>query len=205
MSSCAVFFFTCCRGASCASATSASSPIAGALLFCRSAFALAPALRHRSATGRFAARRQPHARGTVPDVAGPCRSSNDSPALNSCSDPHLVAAGAQHEPISPIANHPRAPAPIRPLCLICARNASFLFSSAPHRNSLTSLLFAIARCLSIAPPQPQSRSSLPPAQANTNPIAPAALLASFKSLYLQRPHTASANNKFFLWALQIQP
>lgn len=130
MSSCAAFSSTCCRAALCASATSAFSPIGDGPSFCHYV---------SDCCGQSRPQRQPlhpwHAHyirtGTVLSVAEPCRLWNDSPPLNSFSDPPLTPSGAQHETTSPASNRQRATAPTVVVSLLHLR-----ISSAPPLHTL---------------------------------------------------------------------
>src|SRR5450631_3947146 len=108
----------CCHPASCASATSASSPTGNALPSCRSAFncsvtPTADPLRHHCPLRTSLA----HS-GTVQSAAEPCTSLNGSLPLNSCSALHLNSNSAQHDLRSTSAASPRAPARTEIPCLI---------------------------------------------------------------------------------------
>ncbi len=100
MSSCADSCSTCCRRASCASATSDSSPTANELLCCRCAcncsadYSRRPLPRHHRPPMRLT-----HS-GTARSAEEPCASSNGSPPPNSCFALHLNQTGAQHEALS---------------------------------------------------------------------------------------------------------
>ena len=110
MSSCAASCSICCRRASCASATSDSSPTATALRSCRYASNCSAAQR-RSLLRRH---HRPPIRlihsGTAQSAAQPCASSNGSPLRNSCFALHLNQNGTQHEDLSTSSAFARASA-----------------------------------------------------------------------------------------------
>ena len=138
MSSCAASCSICCRRASCASATSASSPTATAPHSCRSASNCSAAQRrqllrrhHRPPT-RFT-----HS-GTVPSAAEPCASSNGSPPPNSCSAHHLNQTGAPHEPLSTSSASARASARTQIPCLNWQKLPPLPASPAPPGSATSS-------------------------------------------------------------------
>src|ERR1035437_1714534 len=120
MSSCAASCSTCCRAASCASATSASSPTDNAPGCCHSASSRSQVLptsrieRHRPL--QITPARPPT--GTVPSAEAPCMSSNGSPPLNCCRVLHLSPVYVPHETATSTSISPRARTRIPPLRLI---------------------------------------------------------------------------------------
>src|SRR5713101_7699282 len=116
MSFCAASSCTCCRAASCASATLASSPIGNGLRYCHSAFGCSS---HPISQQQTPPRpRCPFTRcGNVRFAAEPCVLSSASPPPNSSSDLRLISAGAPHESTSPASNLARASARTLVLCL----------------------------------------------------------------------------------------
>jgi hypothetical protein len=120
MSFCAASSSTCCRAASCASATSASSPIGNGLRYCHSAFGCSShPIRQQQTPPRP---RYPFTRcGSVRFAAESCRLSSASPPPNSSSDLRLLSAGAPHESTSPASNLARASARTLVLCLAFLR------------------------------------------------------------------------------------
>src|ERR1700678_1169168 len=114
MSSCVASFFTCCRAASCAFATSASSQTDGERNFFH--FVSVSSMSHPHQ--RPSRLRSPRLRsGTVPSVAESCRSSNAYLRRNCSSDLRRLSCGAQHESTLPASNHLRASARTLLLCL----------------------------------------------------------------------------------------
>jgi hypothetical protein len=119
LSSCAASCSISFRQASCASATSGSSPTATALRCCRCA-------RNCSADHRKTQPRRhqrppirPTPSGTARSAAEPCTSSNGSPPPNSCSARRLNQTGAQHETLSTSSALAPASARSQVTCLIC--------------------------------------------------------------------------------------
>ena len=189
MSSCAASCSTCSHAASCASATSDFSLTAGERSFFHS---VSDCSSHPISQQQTPPRRPPSPlthHGTVRSAAEPCRLSSASPPRNFSSDPRLISAGTPHESTSPASNLARASARTLVLCLSLLR---MLYGAA-----LQTLRRASARPFSLPPatetkahPQqsPPRKRQRPPHR-ETNPIVPRA--ASFKSLYLKRPYTAS--------------
>ena len=157
MSSCAAFCSICCRPASCASATSASSPTGNAPLSCRSASNCSAAQSNIDCFGGITVHRSAltHS-GTVRSAVAPCTSSNGSPPRNSCFALHLNQTGAQHEPLSTSSAFARAPARTQIPCLISAETTRVTQSLQPSPD-------VSLRCF-IAPSGPQSLRSHPPLQ-----------------------------------------
>src|ERR1700722_742386 len=121
MSSCAASCSICCRPASCASATSDSSPTATALRACR--YASNCSADHRKTQLRRHHRppiRTTHS-GTVLPAAQPCALSNGSPLRNSCFARHLNQTAAPLERLN-LSSHPR-------LLLVLRRARGLLASS----------------------------------------------------------------------------
>src|ERR1700677_1663883 len=118
MSSYAASCYTCCRRASCASATSASSPTGTVLRCCHCAYYCSG---DHSKT-QLRRHHRPQIRlihsGTAQSAAEPCASLNGSPLPNSCFAPHLNQNGALHEPLSTSSVFARASARTQILCLI---------------------------------------------------------------------------------------
>ncbi len=119
ISFCAAFCYTCCRQVSYASATSASSPTANALLSFPCAVASLAAQRKRQFRRLNRLRKRLTHSGTVHSAVQPCTLSNGSPPHNSCFAHHLNLYGAQHEPLSISSVFARASARMRIPCLIC--------------------------------------------------------------------------------------
>src|ERR1035441_7512556 len=119
MSSCAASCSTCCHAASCASATSDSSPTGNALRCCRSASSCSPV----QPTARIELRRPLRiilARlptGTVPSAEALCTSWNGSPQLNSGCVLHPSPTYVPHETAIPTSISPHASACTPPLRL----------------------------------------------------------------------------------------
>ena len=135
MSSCAASCSICCRPASCASATSDSSPTATALLCCRCAFDC-------SATQRRWLLRQHHHppirlthSGAAQSAVEPCASSNGSPPRNSCFALHLNQTGALHEALSTSSASARASARTRIPCLFRPKPLGCQPLQRPHTAS----------------------------------------------------------------------
>ena len=97
MSSCGAFYFICSLAASCASATSAFSPTAGAPACCPSASNSCAIPREERLQQRRHPRIIPAAVGVAPSAVEPCALSNGSQPHNSCSVLHHWPSGAQHE------------------------------------------------------------------------------------------------------------
>ena len=121
MSSCAASCSICCRLASCASATSDSSPTATALLCCRCAFDYSAA----QSTWLLRQHHRPPTRlthsGAAQSAVEPCVSSNGSPPRNSCFAHHLNQTDAPHEAPSTSSASARASAHTRIPCLFRPR------------------------------------------------------------------------------------
>src|ERR1700692_1966932 len=105
MSSCADSSFTCSHAASCASATSASSPTGDGLCSCPSASACpTPPSDSRSQIQRNPQNiPAPSRSGTALSAEEACASSNGSPQLNSYSAPHHSPSSTSHERTPPLA------------------------------------------------------------------------------------------------------
>ena len=97
MSSCGAFYFICSLAASCASATSAFSPTAGAPACCPSASNSCAVPRKKWLQQRRHPRITPAAVGVARCAVEPCTRSNGSQPHNSCSVLHHWPSGAQHE------------------------------------------------------------------------------------------------------------
>ena len=150
MSSCAASCSICCRPASCASATSDSSPTATALLFCRCACDCSADHRKTQPRRHHPPPIRPTHSGTAQSAAEPCASPNGSLLRNYCFARRRNQTGALHETLSTSSALTRASARSRILCLICPRllgcislepptDTSFRCSTAPsHRQSGTS-------------------------------------------------------------------
>ena len=140
MSSCAASYFTCCRPALCASATSASSPTGGE----RSFFPSVPDCSSHPIGQQQAPHhpRCPFVRcGNVRFAAESCKWSNASPPRNCSSDPRLISSGALHESTTPTSNLARASARTLVLCLALVRmqygaEIHTLRCAVPHQFSL---------------------------------------------------------------------
>lgn len=184
MSSSAGFSFTYCRAASCAFATSDSSPTDAERSFFRS-------VSDCYAQTRLQHRRLHHPQprytpiGTVPFVAESCRLWNASPQPHFFSDLHLPQASAQHEVTSSTRNLPRATARMPVVCLVRIKDPFHLQS----RSSQTSERRYSLDHRALHPRHTDRNPSNDKLQKlltlHTNPIDRRA--ASFKSLYLQRP------------------
>src|SRR6202453_5272144 len=141
MSSYAASCYTCCRRASCASATSASSPTEAVLRCCQCAY-------YCSADhSKIELRRhhRPQIRlihsGTAQSAAEPCASLSGSPLPNSYFAPHLNQNGAPHEPLS----------------------TSSVFARAAARSRMSSLLRPTpVPCQRLQRPNHASKSHWPP-------------------------------------------
>ncbi len=125
--------------------------------------------------------------------------SSASPPRNCSSDLRLLSAGAPHESTSPASNLARASARTLVLRLTfptmhycCAIQT--LRRAAPQPFSRRS---ATETDVHRQQRQPCKRSG--PVPPHTNPIVLGA--ASFKSLYLKRPHTPTQQTTFHSWAL----
>src|SRR5664279_4455851 len=152
MSSCAASCSTCCRPASCAYATSDSSPTVNAPRCCRGAFSCSAARRERQLRRlNHLPKRLTHS-GTARSAEAPCASSNGSPLPNSCFAHHLNQTSAQHEALSISAAFARASARMRIPRLICPRLLSCLSLQPSTDTSL--------RCFT-APSHHQSGTSYP--------------------------------------------
>src|SRR3984885_8205341 len=118
MSSYAASCSTCCRRASCASATSASSPTGAVLRCCHCAYDCSA---DHSKT-QLRRHHRPQIRlihsGTAQSAVEPCASLNGPPLPNSCFAPHLNQNGASHEPLSTSSVVDRASARTRTPCLL---------------------------------------------------------------------------------------
>jgi len=173
------------HAASCASATSASSPTGNAPPSFHSASACSR-LQRRSQLRQHRLQQTILTRsGTALFAAEPCMSSNGSPRLNSCFAPRL-STSTLHEPATPASNHPRAPARTESLRLIWPRM--------PCQPSLQPLPAAskhtISRCNCRAQPPTATLQIIRTCSTiyKTHRLQRAA--ASFKSLYLKRPSRA---------------
>ena len=170
MSSCAASCSICCRPASSASATSASSPTVNALRCCRCAC-------NCSADHRNTQPRRPHHppirpthSGTAQSAAEPCASSNGSLPRNSCFALHLNQTSAQHEALSTSSALARASARTKIPCLIRSKPLSCQPLQAPHpppagHRTAPSGLQAIGSYPTQSPPDPSA-----PAQAHSKYI-----------------------------------
>ena len=110
MSSCVASCFTCCRAASCAFATSASSPTDGERNYFHFVSVSSSHLMSQQ-------HQRPSRSGTVPSVAERCTLSSGYPQPNSSSDLRPIPASAQHDSTLPASNHLRVSARTLPLCL----------------------------------------------------------------------------------------
>jgi hypothetical protein len=120
MSSCGTSSSTCCPAASCASATSASSPTGDAPRYCLAASSCSQV--------PWIPPREPHplpwtiltrpCSGSVLSAEAPCTSPNGSPQLNCCYDLHPSLTYVPHEPATPASTSSRALACTVPLRLI---------------------------------------------------------------------------------------
>jgi len=158
MSSCAASFFTCCRPASSASATSDSSPTGTALRSCRSAS-------NSSAHQRSSLLQLHHPPPKTLTHSGPalfaeepCTSSNDSPLRNSCSAPHQNQNDVLHEPISASSPSTRASARTQISCLKRSKALCQLSLQRPPKASVRP---------KVAPSGPWSLKSNPSKRVNT--------------------------------------
>ena len=124
MSSCGAFYFICSLAASCASATSAFSPTAGAPACCPSASNSCAVPRKKRLPQRRYLRITPAAVGVARSAVESCARSNGSQPHNSCSVLHHWPSGAQHE----LAYKTRS--------LGVLRNAQGTFASSPAPASL---------------------------------------------------------------------
>src|SRR6266516_4434339 len=202
MSFCAASSCTCCRAASCASATSDFSLTDGE----RSFFHSVSDCSSNPISPQQAPTRRPRSplthNGTVRSAEEPCMLSSASPPRNSSSDLRLIPAGAPHESTSPASNLARAPARTLVLCLAFLRMRygyalGTLRCTTPRACSLPT----VTETQALAQQRHTSQRSRR-AHPDTNPIVPRA--ASFKSLYLNRPDIASQLPTLRSWALQIQ-
>jgi hypothetical protein len=154
--------------ASCASATSASSPIGDALPCYRSVLA------YSRVQQRAPLRQHPQQNilthsGTARSAAEPCMSSNGSPRLNCCFAPRL-STSTPHEPTTPSSNHPRASARTETLCL--TRLGLLCQSSLPPLPTTPTRLLSRRALVRAAAHSRQEQRSKPSAhaQTHTNPI-----------------------------------
>ena len=184
MSSTAGFSFTYCRAASCAFATSDSSPTDAERSFFRS-------VSDGYAQTRLHPRRLHHPQprdtpvGTVLSVAESCKLWNASPQLHFFSDPHLPQDGAQHEVTSSIRNLTRATARMPVVCLVSIKEPFHPQSSSSQTSECR---YSLDHRALHPRHTDRNRSNLKLQKLltlHTNPIDRRA--ASFKSLYLQRP------------------
>lgn len=171
MSSCAASCSTCCRQASCASATSGSSPTGTELLCCRCACDCSA---DHSKT-QLRRHHRPQIRlilsGAAQSAVEPCTLSNGSLPRNSCFVRHLNQTGTQHEALFTSSVTARASARTQIPCLI--------LSGLLGRLSLQPSTDASLRCFT-EPSHRQSGTSYPtrpvpdpsaPAQADSKYIA----------------------------------
>ena len=171
MSSCAASYFTCCRAALCASATSDFLLTGGEQNSFHSVLAcFSNPIRQQPAP--------PHPRcpftrcGNVRFAAEPCVLSSASPPPNSSSDLRLISSGAPHEPTFPASNLARASARTPVLCLALVRMQ--------YGGAIQTLRCAAPRSFSLRTPtetqvhrqQRQPRKQSRPAHPDTNPIVP---------------------------------
>ena len=127
MSFCVASCFTCCPAASCAFATSASSPTDGERNYFHFVSVSSSHLMSHQHQ-RPSRLRSPRLRsGTVPSVAERCTLSSGYPQPNSSSDLRPIPASAQHDSTLPASNHLRALARTLALCLVSLRNATARF------------------------------------------------------------------------------
>jgi hypothetical protein len=184
MSSSAGFSFTYCRVASCAFATSDSSPIDAEGSFFRSVSDCYPQTRLQPCRLHHPQPRDTPV-GTVLSVAESCRLWNAFPQPYFFSDLHLPHAGAQHEVTSSTRNLTRAAARMPVVCLVRIKEPFHLHS----RSSQTSERRYSLDHRALHPHHTDRNRSNDKLQKlltlHTNPIDRRA--ASFKSLYLQRP------------------
>ena len=135
MSSYAASCSTCCRRASCASATSASSPTGAVLHCCHCAYYYSA---DHSKT-QLRRHHRPQIRlihsGTAQSAAVPCASLNGSLLPNSCFAPHLNQNGALHEPLSTSSVFARASARTRMPCLIRPKTLRYQPLQRPNQAS----------------------------------------------------------------------
>ena len=122
MSSCDASCSICCRRASCASATSVSSPTATAPLCCRFAVSCWAAQGERQLRRlNHLPKRLTHS-GTARSAVEPCTWSNGSPLRNCCCALHRNQIGAPLEPLFPTSASTRASA--RRQILVSSRQKS---------------------------------------------------------------------------------
>ena len=134
----------CCRRALCASATSASSPTATALLSFPYAVACSAAQRKRQFRQLNRLRKRFTHSGTVHSAVQPCTSLSGSPPHNSCFAHHLNQNGPRHEALSISSGFARASARMQNPCLIRPRMLAHQLLQLPMVASLRSL--AILSC-----------------------------------------------------------
>src|SRR6266568_3165941 len=159
MSSSAASCSICCRRASCASATSASSPTA--LRCCRCAGGCS-ADHCRTQLRRH---QRPQIRiihsGTAPSAVEPCASSNGSPPRNSCFALHLNQTGTPHEALSTSSTLARASAHTRIPCLfqpkpLGCQPLQRLHKASANQHAASSGHSIIGRCPTRSVPDPSA-------------------------------------------------
>ena len=160
MSSCAASCSICCRPASCASATSASSPTATALRCCRCAFNCS-ATQRRCCSASITVHRSDTHSGTAQSAVEPCASSNGSPPRNSCFARHLNQTDALHEALSTSSASARASARTRIPCLFRPKPLGCQPLQPPHQASASqhaapSGPSVIRRCPTLSVPDPSA-------------------------------------------------
>ena len=135
MSFCVASCFISSRAASCAFATSASSPTDGERNYFHFVSVSSSHLMSHQHQ-RPSRLRSPRLRsGTVPSVAERCTLSSGYPQPNSSSDLRPIPASAQHDSTLPASNHLRALARTLVLCLVSLRNATARFHPGCRNHS----------------------------------------------------------------------
>src|ERR1035437_1749435 len=135
MSSCDASCSICCDLGSYASATSASSPIATALLCCPCALDCSADQRKRQRRKHLRPQIRLTHSGTALSAAEPGASSNGSPPPNSCFALHLYRTRTQHEDLSTPSAFARASARTKIPCLIRQKPLACQPLQHPHQAS----------------------------------------------------------------------
>src|ERR1039458_4560091 len=170
MSSCDASCSICCRRASCASATSVSSPTATAPRCRRCAVRCWAAQRERQLRRLNHLPKHHTHFGTAQSAVEPCTSSNGSPLRNFCFALHRNRTAVPHERLSVSPTSGRAPARMQILCLIPPESPACQGTQTPQ--PISENCCAAPSCLhaiGIYPTQTNPRPS-PPAQTESKYI-----------------------------------